>query len=101
MLTKTLFGLAAILLRAVDVAISAMTEQMTQMRMANFITKWVSDLTHRPTEPQHGDTHYASRREVDESDDLAGQSKTEPKRHFITMRERNGIVLEYGVSWSS
>ena len=87
MLKKTLSGRAADLLKAVDAAISAMTEPMTQMRMAAFGTKWVSDLAPRPTEAQHGDTHYASRREIDESDDLAGQSKTEPKRRFITMRE--------------
>lgn len=94
MLTKTLFGLAADLLRRV---VSDMEEMIELMMMWDFGTIWVSDLTHRPTEAQHVDTHYPSRREIDESDDLAGEKKTEPKREFIAMKERSGIVLEYGV----
>ena len=94
MLTKTLFGLAVDLLRLV---ISAMAEMTQLMMMWDFGTIWVSDLTHRPTEAQHVDTHYPSRREIDESDDLAGDKKTEPEREFIAMKERSGIVLAYGV----
>ena len=59
MLTKTLFGLAADLLRAVDVAISAMADLIQRMMMSNFGTIWVSDLHPRPLEAQHGDTNYA------------------------------------------
>lgn len=40
------------------------------------------------------DVGYASRREVDESDELAEERKTQSKGDFITMKERNGIVLE-------
>lgn len=94
MLTKMLFGLAADLLKAVDAVIPIKEEPMTLMRMSDFGTIWVSDLTPRSVEAQHGDTYYASRREVDESDELAEERKTQSKGDFITMKERNGIVLE-------
>ena len=74
-----------------------MAEMIELMTMWDFGTIWVSDLTHRPTEAQHVDTHYPSRREIDESHDLAGEKKTEPRKEFIAMKERNGIVLEYEV----
>lgn len=45
MLTKTLFGLAADLLRAVNVAILAMAEPIMMMMKSEFGTKWVSDFT--------------------------------------------------------